>query len=238
MKKHFCYAVSVLLLAMCLCTSAFAVSDSTSSELDTSEIALAEKVAEAEQYAYMDLDSASDDMKETILEARSTIIYSESWVADGYTGYIIDDADGTVEEVPSFSELFPDWDMPTVDDTAVEDATNMAESQTASITSIPPNSKTCKVYLKNPSDSKNTSPFCTISHKGSWIETSAKTLIPQTYNVGYSRSGYSLGYAVNLTRTQKFKVSTYSYQMDIAVRASTYSTPGYATLTVQDDVYT
>lgn len=36
----------------------------------------------------------------------------QSWVADGMQAFIIDE-DGTVEEVPSFSDLFPGQELPT-----------------------------------------------------------------------------------------------------------------------------
>lgn len=69
---------------------------------------------EAEYYAYMNYDTASTELKETIMAARNQIIYSQSWVADGFECYIIA-PDGTQEKVATFSELFPDWEMPIVD---------------------------------------------------------------------------------------------------------------------------
>lgn len=70
-------------------------------------------LAEAETYAYLDLDSASPAMKEKILASRNTIIYSKDWVADGHTGYVTDVVTGEIiEPLPSFSSLFPDWDLP------------------------------------------------------------------------------------------------------------------------------
>lgn len=69
---------------------------------------------EAEYYAYMNYDTASTELKETIMAARNQIIYSQSWVADGFECYIIA-PDGTQKKVAAFSELFPDWEMPIVD---------------------------------------------------------------------------------------------------------------------------
>lgn len=70
-------------------------------------------IEEAREFAYLDLDSASDEMKEKILEARRVIIFSLSWVADGYTGYVTNVKTGEIiKTLPTFSELFPDWDMP------------------------------------------------------------------------------------------------------------------------------
>lgn len=78
---------------------------------------------EAEEYAYLDLDSASEEMKEKILEARKVIIFHSRWVADGYSGCIRDVETGeTIETLPTFSELFPGWALP-VYDTAAEQVT-------------------------------------------------------------------------------------------------------------------
>ena len=72
-------------------------------------------VEEAEEYAYLDLDSATEEMKEKILEARRTLIFHSSWVADGYSGNIVNVITGEVEPLPTFSELFPGWDLPVYD---------------------------------------------------------------------------------------------------------------------------
>lgn len=69
---------------------------------------------EAQSYAYMDLATAPAELQETIRKARDVIIYSRSWVADGFDCYVTA-PDGTVETIPAFSELFPDWELPTVD---------------------------------------------------------------------------------------------------------------------------
>ncbi len=68
---------------------------------------------EAEALAYLDLDSASDEMKDRILAARRTIIFSRSWVADGYSGCVQNVKTGEIiRTLPTFSELFPGWDLP------------------------------------------------------------------------------------------------------------------------------
>ncbi len=69
---------------------------------------------EAQAYAYLDLDAAPTELQETIRKARNVIIYSRSWVADGFECYVTA-PDGTVETIPTFSELFPGWELPTVD---------------------------------------------------------------------------------------------------------------------------
>ena len=71
-------------------------------------------LGEAQAYAYMDLDAAPAELQEIIRKAREVIIYSQTWVADGLEAYVTS-PDGTVERVPAFSELFPGWELPTVD---------------------------------------------------------------------------------------------------------------------------
>ena len=73
-------------------------------------------VEEAEEYAYLDLDSASEALREKILAAREVIIFHSRWVADGYSGNIWDVETGEIiETLPAFSELFPGWDLPVYD---------------------------------------------------------------------------------------------------------------------------
>ena len=69
---------------------------------------------QAQAFAYMDLDTAPAELQETIRKAREVIIYSQSWVADGFECYVTS-PDGTRETIPSFSELFPGWELPTID---------------------------------------------------------------------------------------------------------------------------
>ncbi len=71
----------------------------------------ADEMEEARRYAYMDLESATPEEAEKITEARRKIIFNESWIADGFTGYIVNMQTGEKTPVPSFSELFPDWDI-------------------------------------------------------------------------------------------------------------------------------
>lgn len=68
-------------------------------------------IKEASTYAYMSLDTATAELEEKILEARSEIIYHQSWTVDGQARLV--HADGTIEELPEFYDLFPsDWDIP------------------------------------------------------------------------------------------------------------------------------
>lgn len=107
MKKIIALFLSTLLLtASATCFAAENTSDSLPAK-DQSAL------AEAEQYAYLDLNSATPAMQEKILEARNTIIFSKDWVADGHEAYVGDVTTGEVLEVlPTFSDLFPGWDLP------------------------------------------------------------------------------------------------------------------------------
>ena len=76
-----------------------------------------ELLLEAAVYAYMDIDTASPRMRSVILEARNTLIFSTSWVVDGEQAGIVH-PDGTYEALPTFSELFLDWELPQFASTA------------------------------------------------------------------------------------------------------------------------
>lgn len=76
-----------------------------------------EELSTVAPYAYMNLDTASEPLKDKILESRNIIIQSQSWSTDprSYTKL----PDGTIEYDPLFSDLFPGWDLPvwnTLDD--------------------------------------------------------------------------------------------------------------------------
>ncbi len=102
MKKLLTLFISTLLFATSLTVLAADTSAPTQ-----------EALTKAEQYAYLDLDSASPSMQQKILDARNTIIFSKDWVADGYEADVEDVSTGEVlETLPSFSELFPGWDLP------------------------------------------------------------------------------------------------------------------------------
>lgn len=67
-----------------------------------------------EDYAYLDLDEASPEMKVVIVDARNRIANRYSYVADDIRGWITDENGITIEVLPKFHDLFPgDWDLPT-----------------------------------------------------------------------------------------------------------------------------
>lgn len=62
--------------------------------------------------AYSDLESASPEQKEKILDAREAIIWASEWQDDD-SCFIKSNSDRmTWYELPRFRELFPGWDKP------------------------------------------------------------------------------------------------------------------------------
>lgn len=67
--------------------------------------------------AHLDIDAATPEKKLEILEARNIIIRSSEWVPDGCEGWVENVETGEIiQRVPTFSELFPEWDIPIFDD--------------------------------------------------------------------------------------------------------------------------
>lgn len=63
-----------------------------------------------EDLAYMDTATASPAQKEAILDARRQIVFgSQAWTVNGAVSTL--NEDGTVEPLPEFSDLWPDWDL-------------------------------------------------------------------------------------------------------------------------------
>lgn len=73
--------------------------------------ALAAEPAAMENYAYMDINTAAPQLREQILAARCEIVYAPDagWSVDGNASVV--HADGTVEVLPKFSDLFPGWNL-------------------------------------------------------------------------------------------------------------------------------
>ena len=134
MKKLKMLLAIVFAVAVVLgCTPAFAAEAPIQVKSDVplskawsnTEVALSNEVMAAAEYAYMDIDSATPVMQEKILDARNTIIYSQSWTnlaeCDGVTVKAIDIKTNTTYDLPDFYDLFPaDWDVPCADCMPIE----------------------------------------------------------------------------------------------------------------------
>ncbi len=225
MKKLIALFVSTLLFATSLTSLA---AGAPASAQDT---ATQEALTKAEQYAYLDLDSASPSMQQKILDARNTIIFSKDWVADGYEADVEDVTTGEVlETLPSFSELFPGWDLP-VDESIA--STSNDSSLTLSSSEVTPFSNSDWLRLGS---TRHYLPAASNSHdaSGTIIRSYATSLTSsKNCNIGYTNAstGKSLGYKNNLSVNQALAVHNVG-GMRLAIRASTYSTPGYATMAV------
>ena len=225
MKKLIALFVSTLLFATSLTSLA---AGAPASAQDT---ATQEALTKAEQYAYLDLDSASPSMQQKILDARNTIIFSKDWVADGYEADVEDVTTGEdLETLPSFSELFPGWDLP-VDESIA--STSNDSSLTLSSSEVTPFSNSDWLRLGS---TRHYLPAASNSHdaSGTIIRSYATSLTSsKNCNIGYTNAstGKSLGYKNNLSVNQALAVHNVG-GMRLAIRASTYSTPGYATMAV------
>lgn len=230
MKKICALAMSIVLI---LCTIGTISAKESYADTD---------LVEALKIAYLDLENASPEMQKKILDAREKIIFSTDWVADGFEMRIEDTEGNLIRTVPSFSEVFPNWDLP------VFDASNMTDSPappndfnnvdaTAARSSYWTRLGSFRCYLKRPTN-ENTNPFVEVyadpEKVGSEISTYATYLTSsETCNIGYTnmKNGASLGHKSRLTLGEVC-IITGIENMKVGIRASTYSTPGWAELAV------
>lgn len=62
-------------------------------------------------YAHMDIDTAPEELRQTILDARSSILHDPNWTVDGQWGhYFVTDGERVFAPYDEFSKLFPGWD--------------------------------------------------------------------------------------------------------------------------------
>lgn len=182
------------------------------------------KLMTTEQLAYCDIHSAPAEVQADILEARDAIIHSTSWTVDGQAE--ICHPDGTIEKLPEFSELFPDWDIPTV-----PDAENDIMPYSLSYDGF--------VYLQHPT-STVTPPFYAGSAgaTGITIVVRAISLPGSSWNCAIDRLGSGSRQEVSFARDMgvgsRLQYSNTRGGVNYAVRASTYSTEGYAQMSVYE----
>ena len=202
-----------------------------------------EAVVDASKYAYIDLNSVdSTELKNKIVEARNTIIFSQSWVNDEINGYTLDEY-GNREEVPKFHEIFPsDWEIP------IWKQENQ-ENDSIGLTKTSKESANWDIFfqdyvkLKIPSSIVTSPEFCSISTSGfvgKPNEYHVKELLTVgtyetggTYNLGYANkeTGESLGVKVGLNSGKPFAI-TPQKNIKVSIRASSYDSPGNWYLTV------
>lgn len=122
MKKVIQICTACVFAVTLLCTSASAenhISRPTSDGIIRKSVEndgdLKTEWEEAQEFAYLDPENASPEMREKILSARNAIIYDTDWVADGFEMRVEDRDGNVIQRLPHFSELFPNWDLPVYD---------------------------------------------------------------------------------------------------------------------------
>ena len=237
MKKIITIALTLTMM-MTLCVPAFAMDIKSDMGKEMS-------IEQARSIAYMDISNVDKEVEDEILEARKIIIMNESWVADGLDGWVLD-ADGNIEEeVPHFSEVFPeDWEVPVFNDEKGNDMECVSEGP---LNIVQREADTYihtwfekPVTLRNPPETTNSPSFVTVPTTfytaagapvvvdmmytyGIYMNPSVEA----TYNVGYTNksTGESLGRKTKLENGKCFSI-TVPEGIDVAVRASTYDSVG------------
>ena len=250
--EKFLSMTMTLIMLMALAVPAFAVDKESDSN---SEAEAQEEILEsASEFAYLDADKATPELKEKILEARKEIIYNTDWVADGYVGCIRNIKTGKlIKELPEFSEVFPGWDVPIEENNAkieISEPVLPAVPADNTMEEIKPLSigtglddwivlLSERVYLKSASSTTNATPFAAFTldpyKMGTQIRAYATSLsASETCNIGFSdySSGKSLASAVNLVEYEALELYVGVGKPTVGVRASTYSNPGWSTIKV------
>lgn len=226
MKKSKKLLSLLLAISMLLAMSVSAFATEAPAALDTAQV---------NAYAYMDIDQAPAELKDTILECRRAIVYgNQSWTVNGAASIV--NEDGSIVEVPEFSDLFPGWDLDEISnhEPGLFVAPSTAVRSTTSNINFADN-----VDLVPPSQMENTSPFYHFNGNGNKVYTKALTLPGDmtAYNVGYTNedTGKDLGW-LTLRLGQK---STLTAQNNVRynVRASSGNAgiSGYGFMSVSEN---
>lgn len=238
MKRRIAVLILSLAVGMSLCVVAFAAN---------TEAAYDEQLQKENAIAYLDLDDASPEMQEKILEARREIIFNTEWVADGHFGYIQNMETGEiVREVPEFSEVFPGWDAPIIEEVVPAenpDVPDIIEDNSPDIVPLSADDWirlfSDRYYLNSASSTENADPFVTLTidpyDDGTSVRAEATSLSSsETCNVGISDyyTGESYGVGMRLTEGEAYVAYVGTDSPTVSVRASTSSTPGWATMVV------
>lgn len=108
------FLILILLSVGQLYTPAKAVETEDSVQLTMEEIEAYFETESIEHYAYLDMETADQELRQVIREAQCRIIFSTDWVADEINGWVLDENGNVVEVLPHFSQVFPaDWEVPT-----------------------------------------------------------------------------------------------------------------------------
>lgn len=172
-----------------------------------------------EELAYMDIAEAPE-LEDEILEAREEIIYGDqAWTVDGVASII--NEDGTVEELPEFSDLFPGWDIPENNSTC--------PLQSRAIRFSKP------VYFPAAGTVNAPKVYSAPSYSNS-IKVTALTLPGTHWNVGFTneRTGEDVGWIPNIPVGKSGTLAGAGYGYVYSVRVSTYDIPGQGILNIEN----
>lgn len=176
-----------------------------------------------EALAYCDLSTAPEVWHDDILLARNDIIYSTSWTVDGQVELILED--GTVQQLPEFSDLFPDWDIP---------VNNSYSNQSASTRTA---NYVGYVYLQAPSATETTPVFYTFFPLSNRITMGMDSFAGTSWNGGFEdiSTGTEIGYSAGMAKTTVLNLTNPNTSNAYGARASTNSTAGYAMMYVTEN---
>ena len=179
------------------------------------------------QLAYMDIVHVPTALKDDILSAREKIIYgNQAWAVDGALSIIR--KDGSVEELPEFTDLYPGWEIP-------EHKPAIVTSDAASYSGRSTIGYTGNVYLTRASSTVNSKSFCSFTGDGRRVGTYAIMLPGTSYNLGfYDEDSYrDKGWIPSLSKGEGGKITSQE-GVRYSVHASVPSTSaiGYARMKV------
>lgn len=189
---------------------------------------------EVAQYAYMDLDMATEPLKNMIINARNKIIFSESWTAQAGMAWVETET-GEIEELPAFYSLFPeDWELPTENNPVTMYSEEFADENN----SVTPCITYSQLFNGNvtvrAAGNSNASSFYNWQFALPHVTRVYATSIPgSTINFGFTTNGVSVAHKVNMSVNEKLSTRLLAQEGDRhSVRCSTYSTTGTAKVVV------
>ena len=199
-----------------------------------------------EKYAHMSLEGASQELAEKILDSRWELVYGhQAWTVNGAVS--IRHEDGTIEQLPEFSELFPGWDLAEISRHGAQTVAVFPNSLSAPI-SPRAIGYHGTISLAMPISGKNTKPFYYFNGTGeeivTWAETIAAPESQKYFNVGYTNEdipdpktglGTDIGWIPDIPVNSKiaFLSTEDGTRYGVRASASAFGVPGSAYVHVE-----
>lgn len=198
--------------------------------------------SECVELAYMDIDNAPVELQQEILDARREIIYkADGWYVANGGVYVtwFDDEEKTWGELPTFEELFPGWDVP------IEQNYEKSEDHVETVDDVLAEGRNSilfngKVTLRKASTTSIASPFkiWNLANENMWsfyelitkLETSTSCNLGLT-DMATNTSLYNQGEL--LVNGGLFGFVDGKKCPRAGFRASTYVSPGTATISIE-----